>query len=260
MVLAVLVLGACSDDGGDQATPPPEGTSTTEAAVLDVLVTNDDGYDAPGIDALVEAVRAEPDVRVEVVAPAQNSSGTGGRTTTGEVATREVRTAGGYEATAVEGYPADAVNVALNALDLHPDVVLSGVNQGQNLGRLTEVSGTVGAARAAAAGGVPALAVSAGLADAPDYATAVEEALAWVRAARRDLVEARAPVTVTNLNVPTCTAGEVRDTVEVPLATDPGEEARTAADVRCTSTLADPPDDVDAFNNGFATLTELAAA
>jgi 5'-nucleotidase len=256
---ALLAVAGC---GGDDDEPSPDGarSTTTQPAVLDVLVTNDDGYEAPGIDALVGALRARSDLHVDVVAPAANSSGTGGRTTPGEVVTREVRTASGYEATAVEGYPADAVAVALDELALEPDVVVSGVNTGQNLGRLTEISGTVGAARAAAAAGVPALAVSAGLAPAPDYDTAVEEALAWLADHRAALLAGEAPAAATNLNVPTCADGDVRDTVEVPLATEPGEEALASDAVRCSSTLTDPPDDVDAFNNGFATLTELPAA
>ena len=51
-----------------------------------------------------------------------------------------------------------------------PDVVLSGINQGQNLGALSDVSGTVGAARTAARHGIPALAVSQGTGNPPDYA------------------------------------------------------------------------------------------
>jgi 5'-nucleotidase len=87
--------------------------------------------------------------------------------------------ASGYEATAVGGFPADTIRAALDDLGREPDVVVSGVNSGQNLGQLTEVSGTVGAARVAAARGIPALAVSAQL-GGPDDGTATAQALAWI--------------------------------------------------------------------------------
>jgi 5'-nucleotidase len=251
--LAAAVLAGCGDggdgDGERRAAPPAE--------VLDVVVTNDDGYDAPGIDVLVEALRSQPDTEMTVVAPAGEASGTGGRTTPGELVTRAVETDSGFEATAVRGYPADAVAVALDDLDLDPDLVVSGINTTQNLGALVDVSGTVGAARAAAAGGVPALAVSAGRADRPDYDRAAEEALAWVADHREELTSGDAEPVVANLNVPTCTEGEVRGLVEVPAARHAEDALLAASEVRCDSSLAEPADDIEGFNNGFATLSSV---
>jgi 5'-nucleotidase len=262
---AALLVTGCSDDGDDgadggEAAPPSttEATTTTEAEVLDVLVSNDDGYAAEGIDVLVEALRAEPSVEVTVVAPAEDRSGSGDQTTPGEVATQEVETASGYPAVAVEGFPADTINVALDQLDVAPDLVVSGINEGQNLGPVVQVSGTVGAARTAGRRGIPALAVSQGLADTLDYDVGVEFALDWVRERRDELDDqdepAAEPVPVANLNVPSCATGDVRGQVEVPAVQD------TTLDqfqVDCTSTETGQPDDVGAFTAGYATLSEV---
>ncbi|HUF83630.1 MAG TPA: 5'/3'-nucleotidase SurE [Acidimicrobiia bacterium] len=242
------------------ATLPAVTTVSSGAApdhkpkVLRILVTNDDGVTAPGINALVDGLRDLERVKVTVVAPAANQSGTGDRTTPGELTTSETTTASGYPAIAVEGFPADTVDFALDGgIRKVPHVVLSGVNQGQNLGPVFTVSGTVGAARAAVRRGIPGVAVSAGLGDAPDYAAAVDEAIAWVKEHRKKLAKGDDPTDVVNINVPTCTTGEIRGLVEVPAA--PTGDALAAVD--CTSTLEDPPDDLVAFTNGFATLSEV---
>ncbi len=128
--------------------------------------------------------------------------------------------------------------------------MVSGINEGQNVGQLVDVSGTVGAARAGVAGGVPSLAVSSGT-ETYDYAAAVPIVLDWIEERRDDLLAGEAPLEVASINVPSCTEGEVRGVVEVPVATageflDPQD---------CTSTLEDPADDTEAFLNGFASLT-----
>jgi 5'-nucleotidase len=274
LLLLGLVLGGCGDDGdggdggdsGDDAVGTLTSTTLAEEsdvpADLAVVVTNDDGYAAPGIDALVEGLRAVPGSQVTVVAPADDRTGTGGRTTEGALTTSDVTTASGFEATAVQGYPADTVRVALDDLGLEPDVIVSGINKGQNLGVVTDVSGTVGAAKAAAARGVPSLAVSAGqsTAGSPDYATAAAQALSWLEDHREELAAGEAEPSVTNMNVPTCPDGSVREQIEVPVATESGDEVRDAPAVECASSLTDPDDDVEAFNNGYVTLSELEAA
>lgn len=248
-LVAASACGGGDDDGG-AAAPPAE-----EHPPLDVLVTNDDGVAAEGIDALVEALRRLPAVEVTVVAPAEQQSGTGGQETTGEVASRQTATGSGYEATAVDGFPADAVGLAFGELGLEPDVVVSGVNEGQNLGPVIDVSGTVGAARAAVQAGVPALAVSQGLGSPPDYPTGVELAADWIEEHRAELSAGDlAADHVVNLNVPTCPRGEVRGTVEVAQAT--GGDALGTPD--CTATgPAVPSDDVQAFLVGYATFSEV---
>jgi 5'-nucleotidase len=255
LLAATLLFTACSgDDNGSAA----GSTSTTTAArrTLEVVVTNDDGVAGAGLDAIVEALRDEPGIEVTVVAPATDKSGTGGTTTPGTVATEDATTNSGFPAVAVEGFPADTIAVALDVLGLTPDLVVSGINLGQNIGPLTQVSGTVGAALAAGRRGIPALAVSQGLGSPPDYPAGVEQALIWIRAHRDVTATPGEPATVTSLNVPTCTTGEVRGVVEVPVA----GEGRPLDPVDCASTLERPPDDVVAFRNGYATLSVLPAS
>ena len=266
LLLAVLVLAGCGGDGDDDSddasssSTTRESTPTEEASAdLVVVVTNDDGYAAPGIDALVEGLRATPGIEVTVVAPADDRTGTGGSTTPGALTTTQVTTASGYEATAVDGFPADTIRVAVDDLDLEPDLVVSGINAGQNLGKLTEVSGTVGAARAAAAEDIPALAVSAEL-GTPDYSTAAAHALSWIEDHRGELSGGEAEAVVTNMNVPTCPDGSVREVVEVPVATESGDEVLAPDQIDCASSLVEPTDDVEAFNNGYVPVSELEAA
>jgi 5'-nucleotidase len=262
--LALVVLGAaCSNDDSESSessasTGAP--TTTTVAEVLRILVTNDDGFAAPGIDALVEGLRTLPDVEVTVVAPAENQSGTSDSTSAGPLTAQEVTTQSGYPAISVPGFPADSVEHALDEVFAEPPhLVVSGNNQGQNVGPLIDVSGTVGAARTAARRGIPALAVSQGLGDPVDYDAGVALALDWVREHRAELLTGGSgAVTVANLNVPSCPAGEVRGVVEVPPAGD--LEGRDAFTTDCTSTLANPRDDAEALVNGFASLSELSAS
>ncbi len=269
---AVAVLGlvtfaaACSssDDGGSEEssaeTTAVEQTTTTVAAeTLDILVSNDDGYDAEGIDAVVEALIALPDTNVTVVAPAENQSGSGGNTTPGELTATDEETLSGYPVTAVQGFPADAVNYGLaNVVEEPPDLVITGLNEGQNMGPIIDASGTVGAARAAVAQGIPALATSQGIDSEPfDYETGVGFVLDWLEENRDAILAGEADVVVTNLNIPSCATGEARGLVEVPPAADMAGRDYNAAD--CASTEEDPADDVGAFNIGFAAIGEIPA-
>lgn len=122
---------------------------------LRLLLTNDDGIDAPGLDALRAA--AAPFGEVLVAAPVREWSGCGHQVTTHGVIRIEERGPGVW---AIHGTPADCVRVALDHLRLAPDWVLSGVNPGGNLGTDVYHSGTVAAAREAALHGRPAVAVS----------------------------------------------------------------------------------------------------
>jgi 5'-nucleotidase len=252
-----LAALTCATAVAGAAAPSAAAAPEHKRKVLRILVTNDDGVAAPGLDSLVEELRELNRVKVTVVAPATNQSGTGDQTTPGTLTTSEATTASGYPAIAVEGFPADTVNFALDGgVPKIPHVVLSGVNQGQNLGPVFLVSGTVGAARTAVGRGIPGVAVSAGLGESPDYGAGVDEAIAWVKQHRKALVKDVDPTDVVNINVPTCTTGEIRGLVEVPAA--PTGDALAAVD--CTSTLEDPPDDLVAFTNGFATLSEVPTA
>jgi len=210
---AIALVASCSSD--DNAEPPAvnvtttsgsrTSTSTVPAQPLHVLVTNDDGVDAPGIDALVEALRKLPDTTVTVVAPAKNQSGTGSKTTSGAFPmVTDTTTASGYPAKAVDGFPADTIVWAIDkhGVATRPDVVLSGVNFGQNIGLTVDISGTVGAARAAARRGIPALAISAGLAGSPAYGIGARQAVAWLTMHRAELRDAEYNLELTTVRAP----------------------------------------------------------
>jgi 5'-nucleotidase len=225
---------------------------------LTVLVTNDDGVRAPGIDAIVQALAKEPRLTVRVVAPVTNQSGTGEKTTPGTVTYNIAATLSGYPAIAVAGTPADAANVAFTQLQLKPNVLISGVNALQNLGPLVDVSGTVGAARVGARHGVPALAVSSGAGSRFDFATAARYAIDWLRAERATLpaTPSSLPASVVSLNVPSCSAGRVRGELKLPEQTELGAGESALGTSDCTST-AKPTTEVAAFTAGFATLVTL---
>ena len=261
VLIAVIALGVagCGGDDDDSEDAAPSTTSTTQPAPIAILVTNDDGYAAPGIDAIVEAFRKEPKVHIDVVAPTTNQSGQGENTTPGELAVTDVTTISGYPAKSVAGHPADAVNVALDKLNLKPDVVISGTNSGQNIGEFAEVSGTVGAAKTAARRGIPALAVSTGIADKPAFAASAELAIDWFREHRAEIAADRGSATVESLNVPTCTVGELRGLLETTVASTFNDRP-AAGPSNCESTTpkSELKDDVDGFLNGFATLTPIS--
>ncbi len=167
-------------------------------------------------------------------------------------------TTSGYQATAVDGFPADAVAYGLSqVLSEPPDLVVAGINQGQNLGPLAAISGTVGAAKAAAAAGIPALAASQGLADMPDYQSAAGLVVDWVTAKRDALIAGTAAADIVSLNVPTCPTGAVRGLKQMPLG---ATAASLAIPSDCTSTATTFADDGEAFAAGFATATELTPA
>ncbi len=120
------------------------------------VITNDDGIDAPGIRALVEAVKAlQQDV--VVVAPQAHLSGCSHQVTTNRPIQIEQRSPWEY---AIAGTPADCVRIALSHLRLEINYVLSGINAGGNLGSDVYVSGTVAAVREASLHRIPGVAIS----------------------------------------------------------------------------------------------------
>ena len=153
-LLAALSLGACSSDSDDSSEPAVEetttvveaGCTTAETGPLRILLANDDGVINPAIDVLIDRLDALEgiDVEVTVVAPAEEKSGSSDKTTPGGVTYTETTTPGGNPAYAVNGFPADSVIVALDQLNLDPQLVLSGINPGQNIGPFAALSGTVG--------------------------------------------------------------------------------------------------------------------
>ncbi len=233
----------------------PAAAATHRPAHLSVLVTNDDGVAAPGIDALVQALRRQPALTVTVVAPAKNQSGTGGKTTAGTLKAIRSRTKSGYPATAVAGYPADTITYALahQFRRRKPDLVLSGINFGQNIGPFVGISGTVGAALAAGKRGVPALATSQGVGSPTNFPAGVKQTIAWLVANRAHLHRGR----VVSINTPTCSKGHVRGILGATVAASYGSNDPFGA-VDC-STTARPASgsDVAEYYAGYATIGVL---
>jgi 5'-nucleotidase len=255
-------LAGCSRSSSSKAAPSG-GTAGASGTVLTVLVTNDDGYGAPGIDAVVQGLRSMPGVSVTVVAPATNQSGTGGKLSGGPLTVTDAATASGYPAKSVHGYPADTIVWAIDdhGISFRPDLVVSGINFGQNIGPLAGLSGTVGAAKAAAARDIPALAASQGVDDglAPDFPVGVAQVEAWVTAHRSALLAHRMGSSLLySLNVPTCAGGKTRGTVTAPLAATAGGSTLTTVD--CSSSAVDPATDVAAFDDDYAVVTPLPSA
>ena len=241
-------------DGADAASKP----STT----LTVLVTNDDGVTAPGINATVQALSALPHTKV-----------IGGRAPHEPERDRsegDSRNADGHRRHHGERLPGQSRrrvprDTIIWAIDDHgiaqrPDLVVSGINFGENIGPLASLSGTVGAAQTALARGIPALAVSQGVDNGqpPNFSQGAKYLVAWVQAHRKALLAAKKGTASTvngNLNVPTCATGHIRGPVNVKLGTT--LTGYSVGTVNCTGTVAKPANDVQAFVDGFASLTAL---
>jgi len=129
-------------------------------AAMRILIANDDGYLAPGLAALVRACAGLGDI--DVVAPEQNASGTSNALTLNRpLSVFEARGDAVQGFHVVNGTPSDCVHVALTGLlPQRPDLVLSGINNGANMGDDALYSGTVAAAMEGFLFGIPAIAFS----------------------------------------------------------------------------------------------------
>ncbi|MBN1119648.1 MAG: 5'/3'-nucleotidase SurE [Anaerolineae bacterium] len=173
---------------------------------MHILVTNDDGVWAPGIYALQAALRTLPDVRLTIVAPAENQSAVGHRKTLhNPMRIDPVTLNGGVEAFACSGSPADAIALALMGFVKEPvDLVVSGINQGPNLAQDITYSGTVTAAMEAVLYGIPAIAFLIDSWQEPIFDIAAKFARQFVPfVMSRELPE----LTLLNVNVP---VGEIK--------------------------------------------------
>src|ERR1700692_4460081 len=140
----------CLNSSGLQVKPAPE------PSMAHILITNDDGIQAEGLRALVQAVEGLGTIRV--VAPSHERSAAAQSLTLRNPIFWDQRAEREWS---VEGTPADCVILALNKLlPNRPDIVISGVNRGGNMGENIYYSGTVGAAMEGAINHIPAIAVS----------------------------------------------------------------------------------------------------
>lgn len=174
-----------------------------------ILITNDDGINAPGLLALKAAL--DPLGRVEVFAPERNwSAASRTRTFHKPLRVDEVRLLDGSVGYVTSGTPSDCVSLALlGLLETQPDLIVSGINAGLNLGRDVSYSGTVAAAMEGVRADVPAVAVSLDVStnrdESPDYTRAASFV---ARFAAFLMNEAQLPKGVLlNVNVPYLPSG-----------------------------------------------------
>jgi 5'-nucleotidase len=167
-----------------------------------ILLTNDDGVNATGLEVLERIAREFSD-DIWVVAPSEEQSGAGhSLTLTVPVRLRKL----GERRFSVTGTPTDAVMMGLAHImkDEKPDLILSGVNRGANLGEDVTYSGTVSAAMEGALAGIPSIALSQcyareGMGDTVPFAAAE----AWANRVLRPLIDTpMAPRTLVNVNFP----------------------------------------------------------
>ena len=234
----------------------PAAAPAAKVKAIKVLVSNDDGIEGDGISQLVTALRKEKGVTITVVAPLKNQSGTGGKTTSGPLTATPVTLKNGFPATAVDGYPADSVNYALDNVltgSKKPDLVMAGINFGANVGPFVPISGTVGAARAGASRGIAALATSQGVADPMGWPAGVKQTMAWFRENRSKLKKG----SVWNLNIPSCSKGKVRGMVKVKKTSSSFYDFDPFGTVDCAVKAKPLENDVTAYYAGFAPVQSI---
>ena len=175
-----------------------------------ILLTNDDGVNASGLRLLETIADAFSD-DVWIVAPSEERSGAGhSLTLTVPVRLRKL----GERRFCVTGTPTDAVMMGLAHImkDMRPDLILSGVNRGANLGEDVTYSGTVSAAMEGALAGIPSIALSQsyareGMGDLVPFAAAE----AWAERVLRPLIDTpMAPRTLVNVNFPALPPADVK--------------------------------------------------
>lgn len=244
------------------ATAQATATPADAPRPFTILLTNDDGFDAPGLQALVKAFAGAGELYVS--APAQNQSGAGHSVTLADaVVVQERPLEGVVRAIAVEGSPATAARMGLEKyLPRTPDLVISGINRGENLGTSVYLSGTLGAAREAAFAGVPAIAVSIMGNRQETYETAAAATRALVEGLRaKQLV---VPGLFLNVNVP---AGAPKGTKLTRLSLraskvehecSPPMRQRVACFPAFRQTLKDEAGtDIAEFYQGYVTVTPM---
>jgi 5'-nucleotidase len=233
-----------------------------------VLVTNDDGVEAPGLVALAEAL-VEAGHEVLVVAPSGERSGSsaaiGRLHRSGPIACTQLRfpSLPDVEVYSLDLPPAGAVYAGLlGTFGPRPDAVAAGVNPGLNTGHLVLHSGTVGAALTAVALGVPAVALSIAWSEEPHWSTAAAlaaPALDWA-------VGAPGPARALSINVPDVDRGslrEVRGAFPAPYLEE-WSTTHTPGEVRLEyqGRRSEPPpgSDLAAVLEGHVAVTTLAAS
>ena len=175
-----------------------------------ILISNDDGIHAPGINALAEEIKKIGDV--VIVAPDKQQSAVGHAITMNSpLRVQKVEKQGTFFGYAVTGTPADAVKLAVRSLLPHPpDLVISGINHGSNTAISVIYSGTVSAATEGTILGIPSFAISLTTYDEADFSYAA----VFARKLSLKIIEQGLPKgTLLNVNVPPVAASEIKGIV-----------------------------------------------
>lgn len=230
---------------------------------MHILVSNDDGYRAPGIRALAAALRTVVDVQVTVVAPDRDRSGASNSLTLDDpIRVFEVEPG----VFSVFGTPTDCVHLAVTGLlQPEPDMVISGINAGPNMGDDVIYSGTVAAAMEGRSLGRPALAVSLASHTPTHYDTAARVACILLERLASEPLPAD---TILNVNVPDLPWAQIKGFE----ATRLGQRHRAEPAVRATDPRgrpiywigpagpeqdAGPGTDFHAVRRGYVSITPL---
>ena len=228
---------------------------------MKILVSNDDGYQSPGLLALAAALRVIAEV--VVVAPERDRSGASNSLTL-DLPLRANRTESGF--IRVDGTPTDCVHLAITGLlDDEPDLVVAGINHGPNLGDDVLYSGTVAAATEGRFLGLPAIAISMDAHEPRNLGTAARVAVRLVEHLRAAPLE---PNLILNVNVPDRPFDDLagfaatrlghRHKAE-PVVTSKDPRGRTIYWVGTAGPEQDagPGTDFHAVRNGFVSVTPL---
>ena len=222
-----------------------------------ILLSNDDGYDSPGIRILKDGLKDLG--RVVISAPLREMSASSHSITLRrEIKVEEVEP----DVFAVSGTPADSVLIAIyGILERMPDIIISGINDGHNLGEDVFYSGTVAAAREGAMYGVPSLAASLVLNQDPHRH--YESAVYFVRKIALVMMEEKMQGELMNLNVPNSPLDEIKGLKITHLSTrrykDPVMKLRENLYVIGGEPLwnREKGTDLEAVLEGYASLTPL---
>lgn len=233
---------------------------------MQILLANDDGIHSPGLRALRDELRNLGDV--QVVAPLVEQSGVSHRITyLHPIMAKEIREGGEHYGWAVDGSPADCVKMGvLEFCRSRPELIVSGINTGANVGINVIYSGTVAAAIEGAFYGITSVAVSQSQGTPPDYAAAARRAVRLIGQIRERVPQ---PGTLWNINFPDttaqgprgvklCSMGVRRHTDTIEKRIDPrGRPYYWSGLDPLANHELEPGTDVRELADGYVTLTPL---
>ena len=237
----------------------PAGADTP----LKILVSNDDGADAPGIAALADALSHVG--TVTVAAPFQNRSGVShGMTFSGPIKVQKTLRKG-MTWYAIDALPATCVRLGLEALlPEKPDIVVSGINRGENTGLVAFYSATVACAREASFHGIPSIAFSLESSPAMDYTAAADFIVSIVREVKKRGLKRG---TFLNVNIPALPKDRIKGVMVTRLDGRPSlerYEGKTNAEGQVTFWplykelgAGDINADIWALRNGYISVTPM---